>query len=78
MENKQKIITIAVVVILVIAAGLGFWYWSKSKQVQEGSSTLGSEIFDKTQNQLEGQVPDTNPFKNQKNPLDTIYKNPFE
>lgn len=55
----SKNIIIAAIAVLVLAAGAGFWYWSKSKQVQEGSSTLGSEIFDKTQNQLEGQVPDT-------------------
>ena len=73
-ENRQKTIIIAVIVVLVIAAG-GFWYWSKSKQAP---SSLGSEIFDRTQSPLEGQVPDVNPFKNQKNPLDTIYKNPFE
>ena len=78
MDNKQKIIIIAIVAVLVIVAGIGFWYWSKNKQAQKEASTLGSKIFDKTQNQLEGQVPDTNPFKNQKNPLDTIYKNPFE
>lgn len=77
-DNKRKIIIIAVLVILVIAAGLGFWYWSKSKRVQKGAPSLGSEIFDKTQNQLQGRVPDTNPFKNQKNPLDGLYQNPFE
>ena len=76
-ENKQKIIIIAVVVALVVAAG-GFWYWSKSKQAQEEGSSLGSEIFDRTQSPLEGQVPDANPFKDQKNPLDSLYKNPFE
>jgi len=73
--DKQKVIIIAVVAALIIAAG-GFWYWSKSKQTP--SSSLGSEIFDRTQSPLEGQVPDTNPFKDQKNPLDSIYKNPFE
>ncbi len=76
--NNPKTIIIAVVVALIIAAGIGFWYWSKSKQAKEGTSTLGSQIFDKTQNQLQGQVPDTNPFKDQKNPLDSIYQNPFE
>ena len=62
-------------VALIIAAG-GYWYWSKSKQAP--SSSLGSEIFDQTQNPLGGNVPDSNPFKDQKNPLDAIYKNPFE
>ena len=74
MESKKLILIIIVALILV--AGVGFWYWSKSKQAP--SSSLGSEIFDKTQSPLEGQVPDTNPFKDQKNPLDSLYKNPFE
>ena len=78
MSNKPKTIIIAMIVVLAIAAGVGFWFWSKSEQAQEGSSTLGGQIFDKTQNQLQGQVPDANPFKDQKNPFDAIYKNPFE
>ncbi|MBI2639553.1 MAG: hypothetical protein HYW90_01525 [Candidatus Sungbacteria bacterium] len=79
MENKSKTIIIATVVVLVVA-GAGFWYWSKSKQAPSSkeASSLGGEIFDKTQNQLQGQVPDTNPFKDQRNPLDLIYQNPFE
>ena len=78
MESKQKTIIIVAAVVLVIATGTGFWYWSKNKQSQKEAPTLGSEIFDKTQNQLQGRVPDTNPFKDQKNPFDVIYKNPFE
>ena len=74
----KKILIIIIVVILIVVGGVGFWYWSKSKQSLQGASSLGGQIFDKTQNQLQGQVPDANPFKDQKNPFDTIYKNPFE
>ena len=74
-ENKFPIIIWAVVIILV-AAGVGFWYWRSKKATPPTS--LGSQLFEKTQNQLQGQVPDTNPFKDQKNPFDTIYQNPFE
>ena len=77
MAGGSKFLVIIIVIIIAAAAG-GYWYWSKSKQAQEGAPTLGSEIFDQTQSPLEGQVPDSNPFKDQKNPLDTIYKNPFE
>jgi len=77
-ENKQKIIIIVVAAVLVVAAGIGFWFWSKSKQTPKETPTLGGQIFDKTQNKLQGHVPNTNPFKDQKNPLDAIYKNPFE
>ncbi len=75
--NKKLLIIVLIVVVVALVGG-GYWYWSKSKQVQKETPTLGGEIFDKTQNRLEGQVPDTNPFKDQKNPLDSIYKNPFE
>ena len=74
--NSKRIILI-VILLVAVAAG-GFWYWSSRQAPSEEGSSLGSEIFDKTQNQLEGQVPDANPFKDQKNPLDSIYKNPFE
>ncbi|MBI2098954.1 hypothetical protein HYT45_00885 [Candidatus Uhrbacteria bacterium] len=80
MSFKSKPIILVSIVVAVIIAVAGFWYWSKSKQAppSEEVSSLGSEIFEKTQNPLEGKVPDTNPFKNQKNPLDAIYQNPFE
>ena len=79
MDNNPKFIIIVIIVIILLAAGgVGFWYWSKNKQAQKEAPTLGSQLFDKTQNPLEGQVPSTNPFKEQKNPFDTIYKNPFE
>lgn len=83
MESKQKTIVIAVIVILVIAA-VGYWYWSKSKQTSQEAPTLGSEIFEKTQNPLGGKLPDTNPFDDQPNPfgdktnpIEKAYTNPF-
>jgi len=76
MENKP--IIIGIVVIILVAAGFGFWYWSKNKQAPKEIPSLGSQIFDKTQNTLKGQMPDVNPFKDQKNPLDAIYQNPFK
>ncbi|MCI0542739.1 hypothetical protein L0Y69_03260 [bacterium] len=77
--SQPKFLIVVIVIIIAAAAG-GYWYWSKSRQAPSSpeAPTLGSEIFDKTQSPLEGQVPDSNPFKNQKNPLDSIYKNPFE
>ena len=81
MAGRSKFLIIIIVVIIAALAG-GYWYWSRSDQASSPSSeeapTLGSEIFDKTQNPLGGKLPDTNPFKDQKNPFDTIYKNPFE
>ena len=80
MAGRSKFLIIIIVVIIAALAG-GYWYWSRSDQASspsEEAPTLGSEIFDKTQNPLGGKLPDTNPFKDQKNPFDTIYKNPFE
>ena len=86
MENKSKTTIIAAVVTLVIVAGVGFWFWSKSKQApsSQEAPSLGSKIFDKTQNQLQGRVPDanpfetvSNPFKKETNPMRAIYTNPF-
>ena len=62
----------------LLAAAGGFWYWSENRQARKEVPTLGSEIFEKTKNPLGGQVPDANPFKDQRNPLDSIYQNPFE
>lgn len=79
MDNNPKFkIIVGIVIALLVIGGAGFWYWSKSKQAQEKVPTLGSEIFDRTKNQLEGQMPDANPFKDQKNPLDALYQNPFK
>jgi len=76
MDFKSKPIILVSVVVAIVIAAAGFWFWSKNKQVP--SSSLGGQIFEKTQNPLEGQVPDANPFKDQKNPLDAIYQNPFK
>ena len=77
MDFKSKPIILVSIVVAVIIGAVSFWYWSKSKQAQE-VPTLGSKIFDKTQSPLEGQAPDVNPFKNQRNPLDSLYQNPFK
>lgn len=78
METKTRTVIIEIGIGVAVAAGLFFWLWSKNKQFSSSPATLGGQIFDKTQNQLQGQVPDANPFKDQKNPLDAIYQNPFE
>ncbi|MEK9194277.1 MAG: hypothetical protein AAB884_00515 [Patescibacteria group bacterium] len=81
MNFKSKLIIIILVVVVVIIAAAGFWYWSKNKQVpleKQEAPTLGGQIFEKTQNPTYGKLPDTNPFKDQKNPFDVIYDNPFK
>ncbi|TSC74573.1 MAG: hypothetical protein G01um101444_259 [Parcubacteria group bacterium Gr01-1014_44] len=89
MDNQSKsLMIVGVVITLLVAGGIGFWYWSKSKQTLPSQTpeapTLGSEIFEKTQNPIKGQVPDTNPFDDQPNPfgdktnpIEKAYNNPF-
>ena len=82
--SPKSLMIIGVVIILLIAGGVGFWYWSKNRQVPKEVPTLGSEIFENTQNPLGGKVPDTNPFADQPNPfgdktnpIEKAYTNPF-
>lgn len=39
--------------------------------------SLGEQIYVKTQNPLEGKIPETNPFS-KVNPFKGVYKNPFQ
>ena len=79
MNLKSKpLILVSIIAAVIIIAGVGFWYWSKSRQTQKETPTLGSFIFEKTQNPIGGKLPETNPFESQKNPFDAIYQNPFQ
>ncbi|MBI2010812.1 MAG: hypothetical protein HYS89_01070 [Candidatus Colwellbacteria bacterium] len=73
--------------VLLIALG-GIWYW-KSRKVEEStpavteeedeaSATLGAEIFEKSENPIKDEVPETNPFEAETNPFEGAYQNPFE
>ena len=72
-------------IVLVVAVIIGaVWFWFFKTEPAEEAPSLGSEIFEKTQNPLEGQVPDTNPFADQPNPfgdktnpIEKAYTNPF-
>lgn len=84
---KNKLLIPIIIAVIIILLAWGFWYWSKNRQTPSVSPsqtketpapTLGDKIFEKTQKPLQGQVPEANPFKKQKNPLDVIYKNPFK
>ena len=79
MEKKQKISIIIAVAVLVIVAGVAFWYWSQKRaeapetpaaaeaaKVKDG---LGAEAFNKTNNPLANELPETNPFQVNTNPF---------
>lgn len=73
--EKKALVAIVIAVILAIA---GFFYWQnyytpppKEEPTTEATSTdLGSEIYSEVTNPVEGELPD--------NPLEDVYKNPFE
>lgn len=90
---KSKIIIIAVVAILAII-GL-VWYLQKgnkqgapqlknqAKSQEQAPAPkeegLGAEVYEKAQNPVKDEVPETNPIKNVKtNPFKEEYSNPFE
>lgn len=78
MQNKNLII---VVIAVAVLAGVGFWYWREKKTVsvvpeanvpitEKAGESIGGEIFEKTQNPIKNNLPETNPLKK-------IIKNPF-
>ena len=88
MEKKQKISIIIAVAVLVVAAGIAFWYMSQKKASESENPTvsgntietkdgLGAEAFNKTNNPLANELPETNPFQVNTNPFEAEI-NPFE
>lgn len=76
MNFKSKPIILLSVIIAVIIAAIGFWYWSQKRaeisetpaaiKVKDG---LGAEAFNKTNNPLLNELPETNPFYINTNPF---------
>lgn len=83
-QCKQKGNAVAIILLLVAAVATGYFLISKDIiknpfQSSSSNSNLGSQIFEKTQNPLEGKLPETNPFAEvQTNPFKNIYPNPFD
>lgn len=77
LENKPKIslLVIGVAVLALILMGAGFWYWSPKKaevskpQATEIKDGLGAEAFNKVNNPLSNELPETNPFRVKTNPF---------
>ena len=85
-EKKTKIILVVAIAVLVIIAGAGFWYWPGKEGVlpPPEPESLGEKIFEKAQNPIKDELPQTNPFETKSNPFETevnpfqgVYKNPF-
>lgn len=73
---KKLIPTAAIAALILLAGGIGFWYWSKKRaeapetpaaaEVKDG---LGAQAFNKTNNPLFNELPETNPFQVNTNPF---------
>lgn len=81
MYQKGNIALIPVIILLLVA-GVAYFLISTGKLPnplsKKGTTTsLGEQIYAKTQNPLEGKLPETNPFA-KVNPFKGVYKNPFD
>ena len=64
--------------IAVILAVAGFFYWKKyytpppqeAAETQASTTDLGSELYGQANNPIQGELPE--------NPIEGVYKNPFE
>jgi len=82
---KKSYVIILVVVLIIIAVAL--WWFLKGKPAgvpggEAGPITeptgLGAQIYEQvSQNPVEGNIPEVNPFKAEINPFKEAYKNPF-
>ncbi len=78
--EKKALVVIVVAVILAVA---GFFYWknsytppAKEAAPAEKNADLGSELYRQANNPVENKLPET--AAPAPNPLQNIYKNPFE
>ena len=81
MQMKLKLIILVTIVAAVIIIAAGFWYWSKREaeelqpaasgvaDVIETKDGVGAESFNKSNNPLSNELPETNPFYVDTNPF---------
>lgn len=82
METNYKNVVMVIVAVVVITI-IGYLAW-KYKPTAAPTKSVGVELFEKINNPVKGQLPETNPFKVEANPFKTNpnpfsdpYKNPF-
>ncbi|MBI4132308.1 MAG: hypothetical protein HY474_01615 [Candidatus Sungbacteria bacterium] len=75
--NKSRLI--AALVLAAALAAAGIWYWQRRsvKPPEVPAQTIGGEIYEKAQNPLKDELPETNPFKTEANPFKNTETNPF-
>ncbi len=79
MDSKSKLLNVGLAVALLVAVGVGFWFWSQKRAQESAESAvpgiievedgLGAEVFNKTNNPLSNELPETNPFNVDTNPF---------
>ena len=84
MGSRIKLIVIPVIVVIIVAVAL-YLYFSVKKspgapppaapQTADGPETLGGKIYEGASNPIQDKVPTVNPVTN---PVEGLYKNPFE
>ena len=77
MDRKAKLTVAVVLAILLIAAGAWYWRARRALPPPPPPPSLGGEIFEKAQNPLKDELPQTNPFKAETNPFQNTETNPF-
>ena len=83
MNTKQLYTSIGIAIVVLI--GIGVWYFQMKNAseipgaIPREEASLGAQLFEESANPVKENLPETNPFEQvNTNPIDKIYKNPFE
>ena len=90
-ENTLKLTLVIIIIVVLVLVGVLYWYLAvrqvETEKVEEilpagvgvveieEEADLGSEIFDKVTNPIEGKIPEAGTTV--PNPLEGVYENPF-
>lgn len=78
MDQRAKLVAVIILAAALIAAGI--WYWQRRQPAPPAETpveAIGGELFEKAQNPLKDELPQTNPFKAETNPFKNTETNPF-
>lgn len=87
-KKKKEILIVVVALLIAVLGAFFYWYWLSSQptykqpEVEQPAAAfientdIGSEIYSKANNPVEDKLPET--LAPIANPIEGIYKNPFE
>ena len=83
LTSQKGNIALILLITLLVLAGVVFFLISKGiiknpLQKSPTNANLGGQIFEKTQNPLQGKMPEVDAFQAETNPFKDIYPNPFD